>query len=99
MTLLFYVNNQLPNRTIKIDTLTIEIIIRKKKFLLREYKPNLSEIDFSTSLESIISRLSNKYEKLIFMGDFNMTPSNPTQCHFLGIFVFSPLYIDLVLGI
>ena len=38
--------------------------------------PNLSETDLTTNLEAIISKLSNKYEKLILMGDFNMTITN-----------------------
>ena len=77
----FYINDQLPSRPIKIENpsdieiLTIEITIRKNKILVAGiYKPpNLSETDFTTSLETIISKLSNSYEKLILMGDFNMT--------------------------
>ena len=80
----FYINDQLPSRTIKIEKLsdieilTIEITIHKNKILVaRIYKPpNLRETDFTTSLETIISKLSNNYEKLILMGHFNMTTSN-----------------------
>ena len=81
----FCITDQLPSRTIKIENpsdikiLTIKITIRKNKILVAGiYKPpNLSETDFTTNLETIISKLSNKYEKLILMGDFNMTSSNP----------------------
>ena len=100
--LAFYINDQLPSRTIKIDNLsdieilTIEITIRKSKILVAGiYKPpNLSETDFTTSLETIISKLSNSYEKLILMGDFNMTTSNPILSQFLDTFALSPLNID-----
>ena len=38
--------------------------------------------------------VSNKYEKLILMGDFNMTTSNPVLSQFLDTFALSPLNID-----
>ena len=71
-----------------IDILTIEMTIRKNKILFTWiYKlPNLSETDFTTSLETIISRLSNIYEKLILIRDFNMTTSNPFLSQFLDTF-------------
>ena len=55
----FYINDQLPSRTIKIENpsdieiLTIEIIIRKNKILVAGIckPPNLSETDFTTSLK------------------------------------------------
>ena len=92
----------MPSRTIKIENpsdieiLTIEVTIRKNKFLVAGiYKPpNLSETDFTTSLETIISKLSNSYEKSILMGDFSMTASNPTLSQFLDTFALSPLNID-----
>ena len=53
----------------------MEITICKNKNLVAGLfkPPNLSETDFTTSLETIISKLSNSYEKLILMGDFYMT--------------------------
>ena len=98
----FYIMDQLPSRTIKlenpsdIEILTIEITTSKNKILVAGiYKPpNLSETDFTTNLETIISQLSNKYEKLILMGDFNMTTSNPVLSLFLDTFALSPLNID-----
>ena len=98
----FYNNDQLPSRTIKIENssdieiLTIEIIIRKNKILVAWiYKPpNLSGNDFTINLESIISKLSNSYEKLIFMGDFNMTSCDPILSQFLDTFALSPLNTD-----
>ena len=83
----------MPSRPIKIENLsdieilTIEITIRKNKILVAgiHKPPNLSETDFTTSLETIISKLSNSYEKLTFMGDFNMTTSS---------FALSPLNND-----
>ena len=58
-----------------IEILTKEITICKNTILLWGiYKPsNLSEIDFTSSLKTIVSKLSYEYEKLILMGDFNMT--------------------------
>ena len=90
------------SRTIKIEKpsdieiLTIEITLHKSKILAAGiYKPpNLSETDFTTNNETIISKLSNKYEKLILMGDFNMTTSNPILSQFLDTFALSPLNID-----
>ena len=64
-----------------IEILTIELTIRKNKiFVAGIYKPpNLSETDFTTCLETIISKLSNSYDILILRGDFNMTISDPIQ--------------------
>ena len=98
----FYITDQLPRRIIKIENpsgieiLTIEITIRKNKILVAViYKPpNLGETDFTTNLETIISKLSNNYKKLILMGDFNMTTSNPILSQFLDTFALSPLNID-----
>ena len=60
----FYITDQLPSRIIKIENpsdteiLTIEITMRKYKILVAGiYKPpNLSETDFTTYLETIISK-------------------------------------------
>ena len=75
--------------------LTIEIITRKNEILIAGiYKPpNLSEINFTTSLETIISKLSKEYKKLILTKDFNMTTSNPILSQFLNTFALSPLNI------
>ena len=97
----FYINDQLPCRTIKIENpsgieiLTIETTIRKNKiFVAGVYKPpNLSETDFTTNLETIISKLSNNYEKSFLMRDFNMTTSNPILSQLLDTFALSPLNI------
>ena len=86
----FYITDQLPSRTIKIENppdieiLTIDITIHKNKFLVAGISkpPNLSETNFTTNLETILSKLSNKYEKIILMGDFNMTTSNPILSQF-----------------
>ena len=77
----FYTDDHLPSWTIKIENapgieiLIMEITICKNKNLVAGLlkPPNLSETDFTTSLETIISKLSNSYEKLILMGDFYMT--------------------------
>ena len=91
----FYITDQFQSHTIKIENpsdieiLTIEITIHKNKILVAGiYKPPyLSKTDFTTNLEIIISKLSNKYEKLIHMGDFNMTTSNPILNQFLDQFL------------
>ena len=93
----FNFNDQLPSRIIKIENpsvieiLTLEIAIRKNKILaVRICKPlNVSETDITTSLETITGKLSRSYEKLIFMGDFNMTTSNPILSQFLDTFPLS----------
>ena len=67
-----YFTDQLPTWTIRIENpsdieiLTIEVAMRKNKILVAgTYKlPNFSETDFTTNLETIISKLSSKYEKL-----------------------------------
>ena len=92
----------MPSRTIKIENfpdieiLTIEITISKNKILVAGiYKPpNLSETNFTTNLETVISKLSNKYKKLILMRYFNMTTSNPFLSQCLDTFALSPLNID-----
>ena len=100
--LFFYINDQLPRWTIKIENpsntqiMTIEITVRKIKTLVAGiYKPlNISENNFTASLETITSKLSNKYEKLILMRDFKITTSNPILCQFLDTFALSPLNFD-----
>ena len=58
------------------------------------YKPsNLSETHFTFNLETIIRKPSNKHEKLILMGDFNMATSNPILSLFLDTFALSPLNV------
>ena len=92
----------LPSRAIKfedpsdIELLTIEITIRKNRILVAGiYKPpNLSETDLTTSIETIISKVSNSYEKLILIGDFNVTTSNPILSLFLDSFALWPLNVD-----
>ena len=80
----------MPSRNIKIknpsdiEIFIKEITIRKNNILVAGiYKiPNLSETDFTSSLEAIISNLSNIYEKLILMGYFNVTTSNQVLSQF-----------------
>ena len=57
------------------EILTIEMTKRKNKILVGGiYKPpNLNENHFTTNPETIINKLSNKYEKSILMVDFNVT--------------------------
>ena len=76
--------------------MTIEITIRKIKTLVAGiYKPlNISENNFTASLETITSKISNKYEKLILMRDFKITTSNQILCQSLDTFALSPLNFD-----
>ena len=98
----FYTNDQLLSRTIKIENpsgiaiLTIEITKRKNKIVVAGISkpPNLSETDFTANLETIVSKPSNIFEKLIHMGEFNMTTSNPIMRQFLDTFALSPLNTD-----
>ena len=77
----FYITDQLSRQVIKIENpsdselLTIEMTKRKNKILVGGiYKPpNLNENHFTTNPETIINKLSNKYEKSILMVDFNVT--------------------------
>ena len=95
-------NDQLPSRTIKIENLsdieilTIEITKHKNRNLVAGIckPPNVSETDFTSILETIVNKLSNKYEKLILMGDFNMTTSNPILSQFLDTLALLPLNIS-----
>ena len=95
------ITGQLPSRTIKIENpsdiefLTIKIILRNNKILVvGMYKPpNLSETHFTFNLETIKRKPSNKHEKLILMGDFNMATSNPILSLFLDTFALSPLNV------
>ena len=92
----------MPSRAIKIENpsdiviLTTEITIRKNKILFPGiYKPpNLIKINFTTSLETSISKLSNKYEKLILTGKFNMTTSNSILGQLLDNFALLHLNAD-----
>ena len=98
----FSITDQLSSRNIKIENhsdieiVTIETTIRKNKipFAWIYKPPNLSETNFTTNLETIIRELSNKYEKLILMGNFNMPTSNPILSQFSHTFALSPLNID-----
>ena len=62
-----------------IEILTKQITICKNKILVAGiYKLlNLGKTDFTTSLETVLSKLWSGYGKLILMVDFNMTTSNP----------------------
>ena len=73
----------------------MEIKICKYKSLFAGiYKPpNLREADLTISLETIIIKLSNKCEKLILMGDFNMSTINTILSHFLDTLGLAPLNI------
>ena len=51
-----------------------------------------SDIEIQT-METIIRKLSNTYEKLILMGDCSVTTSNPIL-RFLDMFALSSLTID-----
>ena len=67
----FYITDQLPSWTVKnenipdIEILTIEITIHKNKILAAEiYNPsNLNETNFTTSLETIRSKLLSIYDR------------------------------------
>ena len=76
--------------------MTMEITIRKIITLVAGiYKPlNISENNFTASLETITSKISNKYEKLILMRDFKITTSNQILWQFLDTFALSPLNFD-----
>ena len=59
------------------------------------YKPpNLSETNFTTSLESNIGKLLNNNKKSVLMEDFNMTTGNPSLSQFVDSFALSPLNTD-----
>ena len=59
--------------------------------MLRRYTNHSTLVN---TLKIIISKLSSKFEKLILMGDFNMTTSNPILSQFLDTFALSPLNVD-----
>ena len=70
----FHINAPLASWNVKMENFRH---IRKNKNLLPViYKlANLSETDFTTNLENIISKLLNKFEKLILTRDFWETKS------------------------
>ena len=91
----------MPSQTIKneitsdIEIVTIKITICKNNFVVGMYKSsNLSETNFTTSLETITSKLSNKCEKLILMEYFNITTGNPNLSHSLDTVKLSLLNTD-----
>ena len=74
--IVFHILGKLPSLTMKIEKpsyieiMTIEITICKNKILVAGiYKPpNLRETNFTTNLETIIRKPSNKYGKINFYG-------------------------------
>ena len=54
---------------------------------------NFSGTYFTASLETI-SKLSNKYEKLVLMAFFNMTTRNPNLSQYFNTFALSLLNTD-----
>ena len=87
----FYINDQLSSRTIEVENPSMQ---RFNSCCRDIQTTKLSETNFATSLKTIISKLSNKYEQLILMGDFNMTTSNPILSQLLDKFALSSLNID-----
>ena len=61
--------------------------------MLQEYAKHQNLMK-PTSLETILSELSNKYVKLILMGDFNVSLSNWNLSQLLGFFAISSLNIN-----
>ena len=83
--LFFYVNQDLSckivntyNFSTNIEILTIELVLTKRKWLiLGLYKtPSLRSEIFISEVTKALTFYSEKYDNILLMGDFNITPEN-----------------------
>ena len=90
--LLLYVNENIPTRALlnqnipnDIETICIEINLRKQKWLLIGiyHPPNQSDKYFLQELGKLLDNYTQKYERIIVLGDFNMEPNSPQMVSFL----------------
>ena len=88
--LLLYFREDIPSRflnsgsTCNIETISIEINLRKRKWLLTCcYNPHKSLISSHLDyLNNILDKYSKLYENLVFMGDFNVTMDDKFMINF-----------------
>ena len=81
--LLIYVNEDIPSRELNhhtcpndIQHIVIELNLRKQKWLVIGiyHPPNQSSSCFLDCLSDIIDQYNNKYDRVLCIGDFNITP-------------------------
>ena len=70
-----------------IETLLVEINLRKRKWLLNgSYNPNKSQISHHLEcLNSLLDEYSKKYENYVFIGDFNVNTSDSSMKEFCSL--------------
>ena len=71
-----------------IEHISIEMNLRKRKWVvIGIYKsPNINKVAFINQLTSCLGNISCKYENIILMGDFTMTPENQNMQQLLQTF-------------
>ena len=83
--LIFYINESIVSKKlsfvnvpIEIESLFVELNFRNQKWLLGGiYKPpSFSETDFIKTLNHSLNFYCQQYEKIVILGDFNMTIEN-----------------------
>ena len=97
--LCLFVNEDIPCREIECtflhgtEYLCVEINLRKRKWLvIGVYKPpQKNERSFLEKISNELNELIKKYENLLLLGDFNMTPDNVAMKEFLSTHDFENL--------
>ena len=93
--LYFSINESIACRTLANESqlsnseiITLELNLRRRKWLLFGlYKPPSQNEDvFLNSLSNALEKYLQKYENIILIGDFNMTPKNKNLQKFLNSF-------------
>ena len=84
---------QIFNETLNIEGLFIELIFRKKKWLLScSYNPNKKLIsDHLEILRRNLDLYSAKYENMILIGDFNVEINQPNMKSFFDSYTLTSL--------
>ena len=81
--LLLYVSEEIPSRELTrhtcpndIQNIVIELNLRKQKWLVIAiyHPPSQGESYFLDCLSDIIDQYSSKYDRIVCIGDFNITP-------------------------
>ena len=91
--LLLYIREDMPSKILTyssncdIEILLVEINLRKRMWLLSGYyNPNKCQISHHLEcLNSLLDEYSNKYEKYVFIGDFNVNTSNSSMKEFCSL--------------
>ena len=91
--LLLYVSEEIPSRELTrhtcpndIQNIVIELNLRKQKWLVIAiyHPPSQGESYFLDCLSDIIDQYSSKYDRIVCIGDFNITPLSVNMTGFLS---------------